>query len=78
MSQVPHPYTKNRLSEFIRGILGFRGSGDSRDFLEMVQSRPVWPWVLHALGAKMTIVYTSSFKLVTHSIAPSINLRELS
>ena len=36
---------------------------DSGDSPEIVQTGPVWPWVLHAPGAKMTVVYTNSLKL---------------
>ena len=33
---------------------------------EMVQTRSVRPWVLHALGAKITVVYTNSLKRGTY------------
>ena len=38
-------------------------SADSADSAEMVQTGPVWPWVLHAPGAKMMVVYRNSLKL---------------
>ena len=40
---------------------------DSGDSPEIVQTRPVRPWVLHAPGAKMTVVYTNSLKQEFHS-----------
>ena len=38
-------------------------SANSADSAEMVQTGPVRAWVLHAPGAKMTVVYTNSLKL---------------
>ena len=37
-------------------------SANSADSAEMVQAGPVQAWVLHAPGAKMTVVYTNSLK----------------
>ena len=50
-------------------------SGDSGDSPEMVQTGPVQPWVLHAPGAKMTVVCTNSFKSPhIHHRPPSVHL----
>ena len=43
-------------------LTSWRSSPDSPDSPEMVQTGLVWPWVLHASGAKMTVVYTNSLK----------------
>ena len=37
-------------------------SGDFPDSPEIFQTRPVRPWLLHAPGAKMTVVHTNSLK----------------
>ena len=65
-SQVRNLSTKNDLEGFIRGFRGFRGFRTfpyfPADSAEMVQPEPVRAWVLHAPGAKMTVVYTNSLK----------------
>ena len=48
-----------------QSIASRNSSADRGDFgvsPEMVQTLPVWPWVPHAPGAKMTVVYTNSLK----------------
>ena len=40
-------------------------SADPADSAEMVQTGPVRAWVLHALGAKMTVVCTNSLEIGT-------------